>query len=58
MNTNQYRIREFKKVSGRHTVYKPKIKIINVNGETNWLDIYDYELENIEEYLTGGKNEI
>jgi len=58
MNTKQYRIREFEKVSTVYFEYKTKIKIIKPNGETNWLDIEENELEKIKKILTGGKNEI
>ena len=58
MDTKQYRIREFEKVSTVYSEYKTKIKIIKPNGETNWLDIEENELEKIKKILTGGKNEI
>ena len=43
-DTQSYRIGEFKKVATVYSEYKPKIKIIKPNGETNWLDIEEGEL--------------
>jgi len=52
MNTREYRIKEFKKISTEYIEYKTKIKIITPNGETNWLDIENNELEKIKSILT------
>jgi hypothetical protein len=49
---NNYRIKEFKKVDTIYQEYKPKIKIIKPNGETNWLDITEKELQKIKTILT------
>jgi len=51
MNTKEYRRAEFKKVSTQYSRYLPKIKIIKPNGETNWLDISENELEKIKQVL-------
>lgn len=51
MNTREYRQVEFKKVSTEYSEYKPKIKIIKPNGETNWLDITETELQKIKQVL-------
>ena len=50
--TKTYRIKEFKKVDTEYNEFKPKIKIIKPNGETNWIDIEQIELEKIIEILT------
>lgn len=50
--TKSYRLKEFEKVKTPYSEYKPKIKIIKPNGETNWLDIEERELENIKILLT------
>ena len=42
--TRTYRQEQFKKVSTVYSEYKPKIKIIKPNGETNWMDIEEGEL--------------
>lgn len=52
-DTRKYRIKEFKKVATVYSEYKPKIKVIKPNGETNWLDIEEGELLNIMKLLTG-----
>ena len=52
MNTKEYRISQFKKVSTEYCEFKPKIKIIKPNGETNWLDIEENELQKIKAILT------
>ena len=52
MNTKEYRLKEFKKISTQYHEYKPKIKIIKPNGETNWLDIEEKELLKIKAILT------
>jgi hypothetical protein len=48
----QYRLAEFDKVSTPYSEYKPKIKIIKPNGETNWIDIEEQELQKIKNILT------
>ena len=52
MTTKEYRKTELKKVNTQYRQYKPKIKIIKPNGETNWLDIEEEELEKIKTILT------
>lgn len=52
--TKKYRKSQFEKVSTVYSEYKPKIKIIKPNGETNWLDIEEKELERIKNILIGG----
>lgn len=47
-----YRVKEFEKVSTEYSEYKPKIKVIKPNGETNWLDITEQELSAIKNILT------
>jgi len=46
-----YRQKELEKVSTPYSEYLPKIKIIKPNGETNWLDITEEELEQIKTIL-------
>jgi len=50
--TRDYRITQFNKVATEYSEYKTKIKIIKPNGETNWLDIENDELEQIKAILT------
>ena len=53
MTTKAYRKSQFKKVvTVYNNEYMPKIKIIKPNGETNWLDITEKELEKIAIILT------
>jgi hypothetical protein len=52
MNTKDYIKSELKKVSTPYFEYKPKIKIIKPNGETNWIDITEKELAEIIKILT------
>ncbi len=52
MTTKEYRQGQFKKVSTQYNKYLPKIKIIKPNGETNWLDINETELQKIKKLLT------
>ena len=47
METKEYRRKEFEKVNTQYHEYKPKIKVIKPNGETNWLDITEKELQKI-----------
>ena len=51
MDTRDYRLSQFKKVSTIYHEYKPKIKIIKPNGETKWLDIEEEELQKIKGIL-------
>lgn len=50
--TRDYRKSQFKEVNTVYDEFKPKIKIIKPNGETNWLDITELELQEIIEILT------
>jgi len=50
--TKQYRISQFNKIGTEYSEYKPKIKIIKPNGETNWIDITEIELAKIKHILT------
>lgn len=50
--TKTYRLKEFEKVKTPYSEYKPKIKIIKPNGETNWMDITEEELLKIGAILT------
>jgi hypothetical protein len=52
MDKKTYRKAQFEKVATEYNEYKPKIKIIKPNGETNWLDISEEELRKIKEILT------
>ena len=47
MMTKEYRKAQFDKVSTAYSGYKPKLKIIKMDGETNWLDIGEDELQQI-----------
>jgi len=47
-----YRKQQFEKVGTKYLEYKPKIKIVKPNGETNWLDIEESELQEIIRILT------
>lgn len=51
MTIKEYRESQFERVSTIYSEYKPKIKIIKPNGETNWLDIEEVELEQIKKIL-------
>lgn len=52
MKNKEYRKKEFEKVNIVYSEYNPKIKIIKPNGETNWLDITERELQIIKKVLT------
>lgn len=52
--TGEYRRQQFKKVETVYNEYKTKIKIIKPNGETNWLDIENFEFEAIKAMLLNG----
>ncbi len=51
MSNKNYILNQFEKVSTPYVEYKPKIKIIKPNGETNWLDITEKELIGIKNLL-------
>jgi len=51
--TRDYRKGQFEKVATVYRGYQPKIKIIKPDGETNWFDITEEELQKIKEYLLG-----
>ena len=50
--TKEYRKAQFKKISSPFNKYKPIIKIIKYDGETNWMDIEETEFEGIKNLLT------
>lgn len=50
--TKEYRMRQFTRISTVFSEYQPKIKILKPDGETNWLDITEEELEQIKVILT------
>ena len=50
-----YREEQFKKVATVYKEWKPKIKIIKPDGETNWFDITEQELQEIKEILMKGE---
>ena len=45
---------EFLKVGSVYREYETKIKIIKPNGETNWIDIENFELDQIRDFLLSG----
>jgi len=49
--TKEYRVGQLEKVGTLYSEYKPKIKIIKPNGETNWLNITEDELQEIKAIL-------
>jgi len=49
--TKEYRIQQFEKVKTEYSEFRPKIKIIKPNGETNWMDIDESELQKIKSLL-------
>ena len=51
MTTKEYRKAQFARVDTIYHEYMPKIKVIKPNGETNWLDITEAELEAIKKVL-------
>mgnify|MGYP003136645939 CR=1 FL=1 len=55
MKTKEYRKIEFQKISTVYNDYKTKVKFIKPNGETNFLDISNIELERIINLLTDYK---
>jgi len=58
MTIKKYRTREFARLSTKFSEYKPKIKIIKPDSETNWLDIEETELQQIIEILLAQKRKI
>ena len=50
--TIRYRKAQFGKVTTKYNEYRPKMKIIKPDGETNWLDITENELQQIIKILT------
>jgi len=52
-STKRYRETQFNLVGTEYSVFKPKIKIIKPDRETNWMDITETELQNIKVLLTG-----
>jgi len=50
--TKRYREAQFEKLAIEYSEYKPKIKIVKPNGETNWLDIEEDEFKAIKHILT------
>ena len=50
--TQKYRIKEFNKIETEYFEYNTKLKLIKPNGETNWIDISNEELNAIKELLT------
>ena len=52
---SDYRERQIAKVlNDEYLEYLPKIKIVKPNGETNWLEITQHELERIAKILING----
>lgn len=49
--TKEYRELQFSRVKTVYSEFKPKIKIIKPDGETNWLDISEEELQKIKTVL-------
>ena len=50
----QYILNQFAKIDTEYSEYKPKIKIIKPNGETNWIDITETTLLKIKDILLKG----
>jgi hypothetical protein len=48
---DEYRQKQLRKVDTVYSEFKPKLKIIKPDGETNWLDITEQELQLIKEIL-------
>lgn len=51
----EYLKSEFAKVSTVYCEYKPKIKIIKPDGETNWLTITELQLEQLKDIMIDKK---
>ncbi len=52
MTNREYRKLQFAKISTVYSEHTTKIKIIKPDGETNWLDITENELQQIIQILT------
>ena len=52
MNKKEYRKREFEKISTIYNEWNTKVKFVKPNGETNYMDITNRELERIINLLT------
>ena len=50
--TKEYRKSEFKKIETEYSEYKPMIKIIKPDNETEWLNITEEEMQEIITILT------
>lgn len=48
----KYRATQFDKVSTPYSEYPTKIKITKPDGETNWMDITEVELEQLRQLLS------
>ena len=46
------RLNQFDEIDTEYSEYKPKIKIIKPNGETDWIAIEEAELQAIKDLLT------
>ena len=51
MNEKKYRKFQFDKVGTEYPEYLLKIKIVKPDGETNWFNITEEELQKIKEIL-------
>jgi len=51
MNENGYRKSQFDRLGTKESEYPPKIKIVDENGQTNWMNIAKEELQKIREIL-------
>ena len=49
--TRDYRRAQFKRL-GKDNEYKPTLKLISDNGETNWMSLTPDELAKVKEALT------
>jgi len=49
----EWRIEQILKVTSQYIEYKPKIKIIKPDGETEWITITEKELRDIISVLAG-----
>ena len=52
MPASEYRKSQFEKVTTVDDEYKPRIKIMKLNGETHWINITEQELTAIKTLLT------
>lgn len=53
--TKTYRENQFKRLDTNIEPYKPALKIVTLGASTNWLDVTDHELKQIQAILTGRK---